>query len=81
MRILESERAARDGNKVVSHLGIILKNANKNCLNSLKSQLSAAAGRMGCRSTVQNGNDRDGLGPEVESRSAWPPPRPPGWES
>ena len=31
MRILELERAARDGNKVVSHPGIILKNANTNC--------------------------------------------------
>lgn len=40
MRILELERAARDGNKVVSHLGIILKNANTSCLNSLKSGFS-----------------------------------------
>lgn len=38
MRVLELERAARDGNKVVSHLGIILKNANTDGLNSLKSQ-------------------------------------------
>lgn len=38
MRILELERAARDGNKVVSHLGIMLENANTNGLNSLKSQ-------------------------------------------
>lgn len=40
MRILELERAARDGDKVVSHLGIILKNANTNCLNTLKSGFS-----------------------------------------
>ena len=38
LTFLELERAARDGNKVVSHLGIILENANTNGLNSLKSQ-------------------------------------------
>lgn len=38
MRILELERGARDGNKVVYHRGIILKTANTNGLNSLKSQ-------------------------------------------
>lgn len=64
IRILELERAARDGNKVVSHLGIMLENANTNGLNSLKSQDGPYRWKLqGC------------VGPSVESKwSAGPPP-------
>ena len=53
MRILELERAARDGNKAVSYLAIILKNANKLFKHPEESVLCAVASKMGCGYTVE----------------------------
>lgn len=52
MRILELERAARDGNKALSHLAIILKSANKLFKHPKELVLCAVASKTGCGYTV-----------------------------